>query len=226
MKTAVVLVSGGMDSAVCLAKAVKLFGADQVLALSLYYGQKHVKELDCAKALAAYYHVEHRGIMMADIFDDSGCPLLQGREDVPRESYADQLAKKIGTVTTYVPFRNGLLLAHAAAIAYSVGASVIFYGAHQDSMTGDAYPDCSTSFISAMNSAIWQGTGKKVALTAPLQDLVKANVVAEGVELEVPFELTWSCYVGEDKACGTCGTCIDRQNAFKLNGLVDPITYK
>jgi len=224
---AVVLLSGGIDSTTCLAKAVEIYGAEDVLALTVLYGQKHFKEVNNAIAVATHYGVKHIIKELNGVFDlATDNPLLVGGKDIVHESYAAQLAKKTGTVDTYVPFRNGLLLSYATAIAYSVGATLIVYGAHADDAAGRAYPDCTTEFYSAMNAAIKYGTGGKVRLYAPLIHWNKAAVVEEGLKLGAPYELTWSCYEGGEEACGTCGTCLDRQAAFIANGRVDPIKYK
>ena len=223
-KRAVVLLSGGIDSTTCLADAVKTYGADKVLALSLYYGQKHQKEISSARAVAAYYGVDHIVQQVSGAFDLSDCTLLQGRADVVHESYAEQLKKKggEGTVETYVPFRNGLFLSYAAAIAVSVHAETVYYGAHADDAAGRAYPDCTPDFEHAMTEAIFEGTGRQVRLESPLLYYNKAQVVKYGLELGAPYHLTWSCYEGGDKPCGKCGTCIDRKKAFEANGVADP----
>lgn len=226
MEKAVVLLSGGIDSTTCLGVAVEKFGKENVLALSLTYGQKHAKELNCAKAVAEYYGVRFHTMDLASVFVFSDCPLLEGRGDIEHGSYADQIAKHgEGTVATYVPFRNGLMLSTAAAIALSVDASVIYYGAHADDAAGRAYPDCTPAFEEAMDEAIFEGSGQKVRMEAPLLNMNKAEVVKLGLSINVPYHLTWSCYEGKDKQCGTCGTCVDRRNAFLSNGTVDPVPY-
>jgi 7-cyano-7-deazaguanine synthase len=196
-----------------------------VLALSIIYGQKHIKELKAAKNIADYYGVDHKVLDLTPIFSESDCPLLSHSDkEIKHQSYAEQL-KSIGgegTVDTYVPFRNGLMLSAAASIALSAGASVIYYGAHSDDAAGNAYPDCTEQFIKAMNYAINEGSGKLLNLVAPLSRMNKAQVVKYGMGLDTPFELTWSCYEGNEKPCGTCGTCIDRAKAFELNGICDP----
>lgn len=223
-KKAVVLLSGGIDSTTCLADAVRTYGADNVLALSMYYGQKHQKEIESAQAVAKYYGVDHIIQRISGAFDLSDCTLLQGREAVAHESYAKQLEKigGEGTVATYVPFRNGLFLSYAAAIATSVHADTVFYGAHADDAAGRAYPDCTPEFAEAMDRAIYEGSGGLVRLYAPLLNWNKAQVVKYGLELGAPYHLTWSCYEGGDKPCGKCGTCIDRAKAFEANGVEDP----
>lgn len=226
-KKAVVLLSGGIDSTTCLADAVQTYGADNVLALSMYYGQKHQKEIESAQDVAKYYGVDHIIQEISGAFDLSDCTLLQGREEVAHESYAEQLEKMggEGTVATYVPFRNGLFLSYAAAIATSVHASTVYYGAHADDAAGRAYPDCTPEFEEAMDRAIYEGSGHLVRLYAPLLNWNKAQVVKYGLELDAPYYLTWSCYEGGDRPCGKCGTCIDRAKAFEANGITDPAIY-
>ncbi|MBQ3567271.1 MAG: 7-cyano-7-deazaguanine synthase QueC [Oscillospiraceae bacterium] len=221
---ALVLLSGGLDSATCLALAVKKYGKENVIALSVSYGQKHTKEIQAAENIANYYGVEKTDLDLSLIFKFSDCSLLASSdEEIPHESYADQLEKTDGLpVSTYVPFRNGLFLSSAAAIAISRGCGVIYYGAHSDDAAGSAYPDCSDVFNNAMNTAIYEGSGKQLKIEAPFVGMTKADVVKIGTELGVPYELTWSCYEGGEKPCGKCGTCIDRAKAFELNNISDP----
>lgn len=221
---ALVLFSGGVDSTTCLAIAVDKYGADEVLALSVSYGQKHSRELEAARAIAARYGVKHRELDLSVMFEGSNCSLLQGSsEEIPEESYSEQLKKTDGKpVSTYVPFRNGLFLASAASIALSQGCTEIYYGAHADDAAGNAYPDCSADFNAAINRAIYLGSGNELTVIAPFIGMNKAQVVAQGLALGAPYELTWSCYEGGDKPCGKCGTCIDRAAAFAANGVKDP----
>lgn len=225
---ALVLVSGGLDSTTCLALAVKEYGSENVVGLSIFYGQRHDKEIKAADAVCEHYKVEHITLDLSTMFQFSDCTLLQHSDgEIPEEDYASQLEKTDGKpVSTYVPFRNGLFLSSAAAIALSKGCSKIYYGAHADDAAGNAYPDCSSDFNNAMNKAIYEGSGKQLEIEAPFIGLTKAGVVKLGLELNVPYELTWSCYEGHDKACGRCGTCIDRIKAFELNGTKDPIEYE
>ena len=221
---ALVLLSGGVDSATCLGLAIKNYGAENVIALAVYYGQKHSRELDAAGKVAEYYGIKLKKLDLALIFADSDCSLLQGSDqEIPQESYAAQLEKTGGApVSTYVPFRNGLFLSSAASIALANDCSVIYYGAHSDDAAGNAYPDCSSDFNDAMNRAIFLGSGQQLRVEAPFVSMTKADVVRTGFELGVPYELTWSCYEGGDKPCGVCGTCRDRAEAFRLNGVTDP----
>lgn len=221
---ALVLFSGGVDSTTCLGMAVAKYGKENVVALSVSYGQKHTKEIECSKKIAQHYQVEHLYLDLAKIFEYSDCSLLShSDQDIPMESYADQLEKADGKpVSTYVPFRNGLFLSSAASIAISKECGVIYYGAHSDDAAGNAYPDCSDAFNKAINDAIYIGSGEQLRVEAPFVNMTKAEIVKIGLELGVPYELTWSCYEGKDRPCGTCGTCIDRAQAFALNGVKDP----
>lgn len=215
-----VLLSGGIDSSTCLAVALNDTAPSNVVALSMFYGQKHDKELQAARDVARYYGVELLEADLSQAFRLSDSPLLQGRRDIKHQSYAEQLQELggTGTVDTYVPFRNGLFLSFAAATAISIGASKIFYGAHADDAAGRAYPDCTPEFEFAMNEAIYHGSGYKVCLVAPLIGMNKIEIVALGKKLGVPYQLTWSCYEGGATPCGTCGTCIDRVAALAANG--------
>ena len=222
---ALVLLSGGVDSATCLALAVKTYGAEEVLALAVWYGQKHKKELDYSKKLADYYQVAFKTLNLSVIFADSDCSLLaqNAETEIPKETYAEQLKASEGKpVSTYVPFRNGLFLSSAASIALSYGCEVIYYGAHNDDAAGNAYPDCSEAFNQAMNQAVYLGSGNQLKIYAPFVNLTKADVVKKGLTLKVPYELTWSCYEGGETPCGVCGTCRDRARAFAENGIQDP----
>lgn len=224
MSKILVLASGGLDSTCLLHKAVDKVGASNVFALNMYYGQKHHKEMECFQWQMERLGIEnYRTLDLSSIFEGyKGCTLLQGGGDIPHESYAEQLAKKPGTVSTYVPFRNGLFLSVAASIALQEGCDTIWYGAHADDAAGDAYPDCTPEFIEAMSNAIWEGSGQAVNMYGPWAKLNKAGVVAEGIATgmtQEDFEHTWSCYEGGDEPCGKCGTCIDRKAALVANGL-------
>lgn len=228
---ALVLNSGGADSSTCVGIAVSKHGNENVSTVSVNYGQKHVKELKCAEQVAEYYNVKHYVLDLSNVLQYSNCSLMaDSTEDIPMMSYADQIAKNgEGKVSTYVPFRNGLMLASVAALAQSIypdDNADIYLGAHADDAAGRAYADCSEEFTSAMNTAIVIGTYGKVRVVAPLVNMTKAEVIATGLKLGVPYDRTTSCYCGGDKACGKCGTCLDRLAAFKANGVEDPIEYE
>ena len=219
---ALVLFSGGVDSTTCLGLAIDKYGKENVIALSVSYGQKHTKEIECSRKIAEYYGVEHIYLDLAKIFEYSDCSLLEHSDrEIPKESYAEQIEKGDGKpVSTYVPFRNGLFLSSAASIALSKDCD--YYGAHSDDAAGNAYPDCSDAFNKAMGDAIYIGSGNQLRIEAPFVNMTKAEVVKTGLALKVPYELTWSCYEGKERPCGVCGTCLDRAKAFELNGVKDP----
>ncbi len=224
-----VLLSGGIDSTTCLAMAIDKVGKENVETLNITYGQKHVKEIECAQKIANHYGVNYALIDLKEIMKYSNCSLLEhSTDEIKHQSYVEQL-KELGgegTVDTYVPFRNGLMLSVAASYALSKDCQVIYYGAHADDSAGRAYPDCSPEFSNAMTMAIYEGSGKKVTMAAPLINFNKTQVVAEGLRLQAPYQFSWSCYEGNEKACGTCATCIDRLKAFMENGVKDPIKYE
>ena len=222
MKKAVVLLSGGIDSTTCLAMVIDSRGKENVIALNMLYGQKHDKELESAKAIAAHYDVPYYEMDMSEVMRYSNCSLLKhSTEEIKHQSYGEQI-KESGEVDTYVPFRNGLFLSAATAFAISMDADAVYYGAHADDAAGSAYPDCSDRFALYMKRAIYEGSGRKVSLRAPLIVMNKSEVVRLGLKLNAPYHLTWSCYEGKEKPCGKCGTCIDRAKAFADNGVADP----
>ena len=226
-KKALVLSSGGVDSTTCIGIAVNEVGSENVSTVSIFYGQKHDKELDCANKVANFYGLKHYVLNLSDVLQYSNCSLMQNStENIPLMSYADQMKENgEGKVSTYVPFRNGLMLSAVAALAQSIYPDDdvdIYLGAHADDAAGRAYADCSEEFTSAMNTAIVIGTYGKVRVVAPLVNMNKAEVVKTGISLNVPYKLTWSCYAGGDRPCGKCGTCIDRAAAFAANHVHDP----
>ena len=227
-KRALVLSSGGVDSTTCVSIAVYELGAENVATVSVFYGQRHSKELDCAKAIADYYGLCHYELDLSNVFSYSNCSLLEHSSvEVTEGSYEEQIKHTDGgPVSTYVPFRNGLMLSAVASLAQSLYPDDevdIYIGAHADDAAGNAYADCSQDFTDTIGKAIEIGTYNKVHLIAPLVTLNKAQVVKRGLELKTPYHLTWSCYRGEGKPCGRCGTCIDREKAFEENGMKDPI---
>lgn len=215
MGKALVLNSGGVDSTTCVGLAVEKYGAENVITASLYYGQKHDKELQCAQKIAEHYGVRHIEEDISNVmkYAKDVCTLMKGGEDLPLESYAQQIAKNgNGRVSSYVPFRNGLLLSIATAYADSLfpGEEVeVYYGAHADDAAGEAYADCSPEFADAMNKAINIGTYGKITICRPLINMNKAEVVKTGLAINVPYELTWSCYQGGEKACRTMSELVE-----------------
>ena len=239
-KKALVLNSGGVDSTTCVALAIEKYGKENVITASLYYGQKHDKELKAAQQIADYYGVRHIEEDISNVMKYAGevCSLVKGsKDDIVDMSYADQINQNgEGRVGTYVPFRNGLFLSYATALALQFGCSYVVYGAHSDDSnvtvktdSGEmvkcqAYPDCTSQFIEAMSEAISQGTGGVVKLVAPIYSLTKSEVAQLGVSLGMSkedFKHTWSCYEGGSKECGTCGTCRDKIKALRSINFTD-----
>ena len=225
---AIVLSSGGLDSTTCLAMAVDKLGANNVTALSIFYGQRHAKELEAAHNVAAFYKVKQYELDAAEIFRHSHSALLEtSTESIEKVSYAEQIKRNHSPkVATYVPFRNGLMLSMAASFAdglYDDDVVELYIGVHaDDNAIGHAYADCSAKFIASMSAAIRIGTYEKIRIVAPFLCQKKSDVVKVGLELGVPYHLTWSCYERGEVPCGHCATCIDRARAFELNGIKDP----
>ena len=151
--------------------------------------------------------------------------LSHSTEQIEQRTYLDQTKDTNGEkpISSYVPFRNGLMLSAAIAIAYSVGASEVWYGAHADDAENNAYPDCSEDFVLAMSLASGIGTAGAVHIDAPFKRYRKHEIIRKGIEMNVPYELTWSCYEAGDHPCGKCGTCREIKKAFGMNGMEYPV---
>lgn len=219
---AIVLLSGGIDSTTCLALAILESSAPETIAVSFSYGQKHRAELQQAAKVAAFYGVGHRILEIPRLFRASTSTLLQGGADNPSVAYEEL---HDGVSPAYVPFRNGVFLSMATAVALEVDAGFVYFGAHSEDAQRWAYPDCTPEFIGSIASAMFVGSYMKVRLISPLQWSNKADVVRLGTQLGAPYHLTMSCYNGAKPACGTCPTCRSRRDAFRANGLEDPIAY-
>ena len=224
---AIVLSSGGVDSTTCVGLAVQQFGAENTMTVSVVYGQKHSREIEFAEKIAQHYGLKHQVLDISSVYQASNCSLLKhSSEEVPEGDYASQVNRDpSGKVSTYVPFRNGTMLSLVAVLAQSIFPDDevhVYLGAHADDAAGNAYADCSQAFTSAMAEAIRIGTYGKVILETPFVTWNKAEIVKKGLEIRVPYEKTLSCYVGDVRPCGRCGTCIDRAKAFEANGVKDP----
>lgn len=220
---ALVLLSGGVDSATCLGIACERFGQENVSAVGVFYGQRLEKELECSKKIAAHYGIQHHELNLSEIFKHSPCSLIATGDEVKDGTYDSKIAQsEDGLIDTYVPFRNGLMFAAVTSFAMSLYPDHdirIILGIHSSDY---AYADCSQEFKDAMQQAIELGTYGRVSIETPLLGMSKVKVVSIGLRIGVPYNLTWSCYKGEEKPCGLCASCIDRQKAFRENGQEDP----
>jgi len=219
-KKAVCIMSGGMDSTLA-AYMLKAQGY-AVVAVHFNYDQRtQRRELESFRAVAAHLGVAQTYEIDLDFFAAIGASALTDRNiEVPTDGIAP------GVPVTYVPFRNGIFLSIAAAIAEKEGASVIGIGVVEEDSSG--YPDCRESYIEAMQHAVNLGTREetKISIAMPLVHLKKEQIVAEAVRYDVPLELTWSCYKDEERACGVCDSCRLRLKGFALAGVRDPIPYR
>lgn len=220
---AVVLLSGGLDSTTCLAIAKKHH--EEVIAISFLYGQKHRTEIAAAEAVARYYEAAHATVQLSEVVFHSDESSLTGDAEMPQITYKE-IEEGEGVSPTYVPFRNANLLSMATAYAMTHKCGWLYAGMHAEDARGWAYPDCTPEFIGAMANAIYVGTYFKVRLVAPLQNMMKHEIVSLATDLEAPLWMTHSCYEGKRPACGMCPTCTERIGAFLLAGQVDPIEYE
>lgn len=230
MKKALVLLSGGIDSTVCLALAIKNHKKENVTTLCINYGQHNKKELEHAKKICEYYQVPYNEVDITNIYKNSKSSMIEtSNTEIPKESYDEQYKKleKNENVSTNVPFRNGIFLSICAGFAIENNADLIYYGIHtEEGIARSLYPDCDEDFNQAMNLAIYLGSGKKVKITAPLSEIYKKDVIKLGKKLKVPFDLTWTCYENKEKHCGKCTACTDRIKAFKENKIRDEVSYE
>jgi len=213
----IVLLSGGMDSTVALHDAAA--HGPVVLGLSFDYGSKHnARELPCAARQCARLGIPHKIVRLDFMNGLFQSDLLLSGGAVPDGHYEEATMRK-----TVVPFRNGIMLSIAAGAAESVGAQILVIAAH----AGDhaIYPDCREEFMGPMAAAIHAGTYAGILLKRPFMNKTKADLVRRGVALGVDFAQTWSCYKGGDIHCGTCGTCVERREAFLLAHVADPTVY-
>ena len=215
----VLLLSGGLDSSVLL---YHLLGCQhEVIALSALYGQRHNRELDASVRIAVATKIEYHQIDLSEFGNLVDSALTTPGIKVPQGDYTPETLK-----ATIVPNRNALLLSAAFGLAFSRDAFAVAYAAH----TGDhaIYPDCRLEFIYAFEKAMklaWFPE-KEVKLMAPFATFTKTQIVRLGSTLDVPFELTYSCYIGKEKHCGKCSTCRERRKAFVEVGVTDPTEYE
>jgi 7-cyano-7-deazaguanine synthase len=213
-----VLLSGGMDSVVVFHEVRQTH--EVAACLSFDYGSKHnACEIPFAKLHADRAGVSHHTVSLDFMDRLFKSDLLRSGGAIPDGHYAEISMKQ-----TVVPFRNGIMLAIAAGYAESIEAEAVAIAAH----SGDhaIYPDCREPFMRAMGEAMGQGTYANIQLIRPFIHMDKAAIARRGVELGIDFAETWSCYKGGEIHCGTCGTCVERREAFLLANLIDPTTYQ
>lgn len=216
---AVVLLSGGMDSCVCAAMAAR---EHQAAALHVSYGQRtEDRERRAFQEVCDRLGIRDRLVIRNEALRAiGGSALTDDRIAVP--DAGEQIGRKIPI--TYVPFRNAHLLAAAVSWAETLGADRVYIGAVEQDSSG--YPDCRPEFYRAFNQTVRAGTREgRIEIVTPLIAMSKAEIVRRGVELGAPLELTWSCYQGEERACGGCESCVLRRRAFAAAGVEDPVSY-
>ena len=220
-KTAICLVSGGMDS--CVTAAIARSENDEIAFLHISYGQRtERRERKAFNDIADYYNIEKRLDVSIEYLARIGGSSLTDKNIEVTEANLD--AKEIPT--SYVPFRNANMLSIATSWAEVLGAKAIYIGAVAEDSSG--YPDCRPEFYEAFERAIEAGTkpDTNIKIKTPIIHLSKAEIVKKGIKLNAPLHLSWSCYRSEDLACGTCDSCALRLRGFKQAGLDDPIFYK
>ena len=221
---AIVLLSGGMDSATALAMT-KAEGFE-VVALTFDYGQRHRREIEAAKRVAKHFDVRDHRIVNLDLSAIGGSALTDKRIRVPEQRSLEEIGR--GIPPTYVPARNTILLSYALALAEATGTNAIVIAAQSLDYAG--YPDCRPEYYRAFQEVARLGTkrgveGDVIAILTPVIGMTKADIVRKGEELGVPWKLTWSCYHGGEKACGVCDSCQLRLKGFREAGVKDPLPY-
>ena len=213
----VVIYSGGMDSFTVLNRA--LTDGKEVFALSFDYGQRHVKELACASKVCNKLGVNHKVVDISAINQLLAGSSLTDNIEIPEGHYEAESMK-----STVVPNRNMVLISLAVAYAVSVGAEQVYYGAH----SGDhaIYPDCRPEFVEKMNDVCKIANYQSVEIFSPYLKVSKTAILTDGIKMGLDYSNTWTCYNGREKACGKCGACQERLEAFADNNTIDPIPYE
>jgi len=222
---AVVLLSGGMDSCVCAAIALKHHGPASVGLLHARYGQRTEKrERQAFEEIADFYGVKERLIVQLDHFRAIGGSALTDRKIEVPENELGSAGSAIPV--TYVPFRNAHFLSVGVSWAEAIGAKAIYIGAVAEDSSG--YPDCRPEYYRVFQELIRVGTRPEtqIEIVTPVIEMKKSEIIRRGIELGAPLHLTWSCYQGEEKVCGTCDSCLLRLRAFSEAGIEDPIPYR
>src|SRR5690554_2595223 len=216
MAKVVVIYSGGMDSFTVLHHALKQ--GHNVYALSFNYGQRHVRELDAAATVCQQLNVPHKIVDITAINSLLAGSSLTSDIAIPEGEYEEDNMR-----STVVPNRNMILLSLAMGYAVSIHAEAVYYGAH----SGDhfIYPDCRPEFVEKMNSVSLIANYEPVHIEVPFLHNTKAEILAAGLAMGLDYANTWTCYNGRDKACGKCGACVERLEAFAANQQTDPLPY-
>lgn len=213
----VVIYSGGMDSFTVLNRAKN--DGKHVFALSFDYGQRHVKELQCAKTVCDSLGITHKVIDISAINELLAGSSLTDDIDIPEGQY-----ETANMTSTVVPNRNMILLSLAVAYAVSIQANQVYYGAHAGDH--DIYPDCRPEFVNKMNDVCQIANYQSVEIFSPYLSVDKAAILKDGLSMNLDYSHTWTCYNGRDKACGKCSACEERLQAFASNKVIDPICYE
>ena len=225
---AIVLLSGGMDSCVSTAEALHKYGRNRVGLLHASYGQRtEARELRAFSEIAEFYGVQEKLPVRLDYFRGIGGSALTDANIAIPENELGAPGPGGGAIpVTYVPFRNAHFLSVAVSWAEATGAGAIYIGAVAEDSSG--YPDCRPEYYEAFQELIHRGTRPetKIEIVTPVIRLKKSEIVRRGVELGAPLQLTWSCYQGEELACGACDSCLLRLRAFAEAGFRDPIAYR
>jgi len=219
-KKAICILSGGMDST--LSTVMALESGYEVVAVHFNYGQlTESRELQAFRDVCDILDIETRHEIDLPFFGQIGASALIDKSlEVPTDGIEE------GVPVTYVPFRNGIFLSIASALAEKHGAKALYIGVVEEDSSG--YPDCRASYIEAMQKAINMGTKDEtnIEIKMPLVTLSKAQIVQKAIDMNAPLQYTWSCYKSEDKACGVCDSCRLRLRGFELAGVEDPISYE
>jgi 7-cyano-7-deazaguanine synthase len=225
---AVVLLSGGMDSCVCAAIAREEHGASKVALLHASYGQRtQDRERRAFDAIADHYGVQRRLVVQLDHFRAIGGSALTDKTiAVPQNELGAPGQHGSAIPVTYVPFRNAHFLSVAVSWAEAIGAGAIYIGAVAEDSSG--YPDCRAEYYEVFQKLVEVGTRPEtqIEIVTPVIRMKKSEIIRRGLELSAPLHLTWSCYQGEDRACGACDSCLLRLKAFAEAGVADPIPYR
>lgn len=219
-KRAVIIYSGGMDSFTLLHHVLAQgFAPDEVACLTFNYGQRHVREIEAAKTVCQGLKITHKIVDISAINTLMAGSSLTDDIEIPEGHYAEESMK-----STVVPNRNMVLLSMAVAYAVSLEAPAVYYGAH----SGDhaIYPDCRPEFVQKMKDVCAIANYDPVSIETPFLHHTKGEILTVGKVLALDYSNTWTCYNGRKKACGKCGACVERLEAFAENQLIDPLEYE